>query len=284
MEQKVAASYIRENFEPSDRIAVVLLNKQTGVVLQRIARAERVASPAYQSWLHLMNAQKYDVYISMNSLKEGAQRRTKEDVELIRHIFLDFDENGTRAVEALVQREDLPEPNYLLNSSPDKWQVVWKIQHCSREQAEEIERGLVMDSGADAAVIDVARVLRLPGFYNHKYSHPHLISLERRSEKVCIPENFPRAELEARQRTRSVRPRIPRGHRSQSERDWAAVRDALRKGSDPEVLIAELSARRSDKFNPIDYARRTVEKAVRSLRDGDADPDPWHSDEASFER
>jgi hypothetical protein len=48
----------------------------------------------------------------MNTLKEGAGRRTKEDVDRIRHVYLDFDDNGTAAVEALLKREDMPEPNY----------------------------------------------------------------------------------------------------------------------------------------------------------------------------
>ena len=55
---------------------------------------------------------------SMNTLKDGAQRRTKEDVDRIRLILLDFDDDGTAAVEALLRRDDLPQPNYLLNSSP----------------------------------------------------------------------------------------------------------------------------------------------------------------------
>ena len=66
----------------------------------------------------------------------------------------------------------------MINSSPDKWQVIWKIAGCRKEQAEAIERGLVGDTGADPAVVDVVRVLRLPGFYNHKYSRPHMVVVE----------------------------------------------------------------------------------------------------------
>ena len=141
MNREISVSYIRDNFEAEDRIAIVLLNKRSGAVLQRVASAERIAAPEYQAWLRHMNARKYEVYISMNTLKAGTHRRTKNDVDLIRHIYLDFDEQGTAAVEALLERDDLPAPNYLINSSPDKWQVIWKIAGCSKDDAQEIERG-----------------------------------------------------------------------------------------------------------------------------------------------
>src|SRR6266581_2509874 len=99
MDKQIASNYILENFEVTDRIAIVLLDKRTGAALQRIAAAERIAAPQYQAWLRHMNAEKHEVYISMNTLKVGAQRRTKEDVESIRHVYLDFDEDGTTAVE-----------------------------------------------------------------------------------------------------------------------------------------------------------------------------------------
>jgi hypothetical protein len=100
----------------------------------------------------------------MNTLRESARGRTKADVAVIRHVYLDFDDNGTQAVEALLKREDLPRPNYLDNSSPDKWQVVWKAAGFGKEEAEALQRGLVRETGADPAATGCARVLRLPGF------------------------------------------------------------------------------------------------------------------------
>ncbi len=273
-QSEISVSYLRDNFNVEDRIAVVLLNKRSGAVLQRVASIERVVAPEYQAWLRHMNAQKYEVYISMNTLKEGTYRRTKADVDQIRHVYLDFDEDGTAAVRKLLQRTDVPEPNYLINSSPDKWQVIWKIAGCGKGEAEEIERGLVADTGADPAVVDIARVLRLPGFYNHKYSRPHMVVVESRSNQISGPEHFPRlrSDFEARDTKPidSERSRLPTGKITQSERDWARVRRELREGASPKALIEELTIQRADKFNPEDYARRTVEKAVASLRGGNA--------------
>ena len=270
--EQVAAGFLEENFRNQDRIAIVLLKRPSGAVLQRIASAETVASAKFQAWLRHMNAQRHEVYVSMNTLKCGAHRRTKNEIECIRHLYLDFDENGTRAVEALLTKKDLPEPNYLVESSPDKWQVLWRVESFTPEQAEEVERGLARETGADVAVIDVARVLRLPGFYNHKYAHPHLVTLEKRSEKISSPEQFPKFAAGTRDlglaRTES-RSKMPPGWITQSERDWAYVRNELRHGRPPETLIEELKVRRADKAQPTDYARRTVSKAIASL-EGDA--------------
>lgn len=52
---------------------------------------------------------------------------------------------------------------------------------------------------------------------------------------------------------------------SQSERDWAFVRDGLRRGRDRDDLRQELERRRPDKPSPEYYARRTVDRAAQSL-------------------
>ena len=54
---------------------------------------------------------------------------------------------------------------------------------------------------------------------------------------------------------------------SQSERDWAWCRQALRRGMDPAIVRACLEERRADdEPDPGYYARRTLKGAVASLR------------------
>src|SRR5579864_1824323 len=173
MRQDIASEYIRDNFKTTDRLAVVLLHKQTGRVVQRVATADRIATTDFQAWLHQKNGERFEVFISMNALHQTARGRTKSDVDEIRHVYLDFDENGTVAVERLLARGDLPQPNDLLNSSPEKWQVGWKVEGFAKSQAEELQKGLAHETGADPAATDCSRVLRLPGFYNHKYTKRH---------------------------------------------------------------------------------------------------------------
>jgi len=264
--------YLLENFVAQDRIALLALHRTTNEVLQRITTAETLSSPDFQAWLSHLNSQKHDLYLSMNTLKRGSRGRTKEDVDCIRHIFLDFDQNGDRAVEKLLARNDLPVPNYLVSTSPDKWQVIWKVEGFEKAAAEELEKGLVRSTGADPCVVDVARVLRLPGFYNHKYRPAYLVTAQGRSDSIRGPDHFPklpvdepvdeqplRASPSHRQRTGLNLP-------SQSERDWAYAKRALGRG-EPERRVTEEIARYrvGQKHNPHDYAQRTVRKAVRQL-------------------
>ncbi len=268
MRNDAGSRYIRENFEPTDRLAVVLLNKQTNAVVQRLGSAERIASPEFQSWLRHMNAQRNEVYVSMNALHDGARGRTKDDIGAIRHIYLDFDENGTAAVQKLLEREDLPTPNYLVNSSPDKWQVVWKVQGFEQNEAEELQRALVRDTGADPAATDSSRVLRLPGYYNHKYSKPHYVRAEQKSVETYSPDQFPRPAIDDRPSSLSGpgRQESTAGGVTQSERDWAYARRALARGESESTIAAAIAAYRSDKPNPQYYAELTVRKAAESVR------------------
>ena len=66
-----ASEYILENFNPSDRIAVLLRNRTSGEVIQRIAPAEKIARRDFQDWLANRNQAGFDIYIGMNTIKEG---------------------------------------------------------------------------------------------------------------------------------------------------------------------------------------------------------------------
>jgi RepB DNA-primase from phage plasmid len=68
----------------------------------------------------------------MNSLQHHASTRTKEDIEKISHVYLDIDHGGTASLEALENSDLVPRPNYVLNTSPEKFQVVWKVERMIR--------------------------------------------------------------------------------------------------------------------------------------------------------
>ena len=52
---------------------------------------------------------------------------------------------------------------------------------------------------------------------------------------------------------------------SQSEKDWAWVKDQLKAGANPLQLRQELARRRADKAKPDAYAALTVDKAMRAV-------------------
>ena len=50
-----ASEYILDNFKPTDRIAVLVLNRQLGEATQRITTAQKASSPEFQAWLLYKN-------------------------------------------------------------------------------------------------------------------------------------------------------------------------------------------------------------------------------------
>jgi hypothetical protein len=272
MRKDPAVMFLEDNFEPEDRLAVVLIDRGSGAVTQRIASMRRIASNEFQHWLRERNRAGADVFVSMNALSPDAHGRTRGDVSKIRHLYLDLDDNGDKALERLRGDKDLPEPNYVVSTSPGRWQVSWKVQGFDKELAEETMRGLVRAFGADPAATDCARVMRVPGFSNHKRNPAHLVRSERLSDTISIPEMFPRLDPDDRHmmtqkfsQKGTVSQRTP-GRVSQSELDWAFARRALARGDSPESVIAAIADyRRGNKPNPEYYARLTVEKARRGL-------------------
>lgn len=82
---------IRTNNEPSDRLAVVIMNRKQDETIQRIATAEAIANSRFQAFLRHKNASGFGIYISRNALDERAESRAKLDVKDIRHVHLSLD-------------------------------------------------------------------------------------------------------------------------------------------------------------------------------------------------
>jgi hypothetical protein len=274
MDTSTAAEYIRANFEASDRLAIVALNRTTNDVKQRIDTAQRIAQDDFQRWLRFLNKKHYEIYVSMNTIRDDAFGRKKSDIAQIRHVYLDFDHDGTQAIRNMLARLGMPTPNHLIESSPGKWQAVWRVEGFQGLQAEELIRDMAHEFGADLAVVDSARVLRLPGFYNHKYEKPHFIAVRNLSDEIYTPPQFPGFAIEesavtlaptSTQQPRPTRERKAHAGISQSERDWAYAKRALARGEDPEAVIQAMAAFRSDKPDPQYYARHTVTKAAAGM-------------------
>ncbi len=289
-----AAEYILDNFGPTDRIAMLVLNRDFGETVQRITSAQKAASPEFQAWLRYKNANGSDIYIGMNPLKKDASTRTKEDIESIRHVYIDLDHDGPEALEAVENSSVVPKPNYVLNSSPEKHQVVWKVEGMNLEEAEGLLHVMAREFGGDPAATDATRVLRVPGFANKKYDTNFYVEARRESTETYHLRDFklhidsqdsPRHSYDNRAKREST----PRTNLSQSEYDWAFAKRALARGDDPEEVIRQIAQHRTgDKSDPEYYARHTVEKAVAELKvppsqprtnsaaDGQKTPEPGH--------
>ena len=270
-----ASEYVRELFEPADNAAILVRNRSTGHTVQRIAKAETVASPGFQTWLANQSASGSDVFVGMNPVKDGAYSRTKDNIKDVRHVYLDLDRKGDEALEAIRNSTEVPAPNFVLDTSPGKHQVVWKVSGFTQDEAESLLHSLANQFGGDLAATDSTRVLRLPGFANRKFSEEFIVQARQESDAVYTLRDFtihedspetPRHLSDDLERTRSV----PSDHKSQSEHDWAYAKRALARGDDPEVVIQRIADYRSDdKDDPNYYARHTVAKAQAQLKKND---------------
>jgi hypothetical protein len=262
--------YIERNYEPSDRLAIVVRNRLTGETTQRLASAEKIASPDFQAWLRHKNARGADIYVSQNTFRSGARTRSKADVDRIRHIYLDLDKNGEESLTKIRDSSLVPEPSFVISTSPHKYQVIWKVADMSPNGAETLQKAMVAEFGGDPAATDSSRVLRLPGFQNKKYQRDYPVEAYAGSDQTYSLPDF---IISADDRQSESRPlnetKKKRGRQAaeitQSERDWAYVKQQLSRGEAPERLVEALTHFRQDKSSPDYYARQTVSRAYVSV-------------------
>jgi len=262
-----AAEYVFALHEPSDHVAVLVRNRTQQQTMQRILPAETIASALFQSWLSEQNLSGADIFIGMNPVREGSRNRTKEHIREIRHAYLDLDEEAGASLQAIRTSGDVPPPNFVLDTSPGKHQVVWRVEGLDTNQAETLLRALASQYGGDPAATDISRLLRLPGFTNRKYNQAFVVRVHHETDSIYrlqdfrVQEDSPeslRRLGDSQQGTRN----IPAGHRSQSEADWAYAKRALARGDHPAQIVQRIADYRADdKADPLYYAELTVKKA-----------------------
>ncbi len=69
-----APEYILDSFEPTDRIAMLVLSREFGETIQRITSAKKAASPEFQAWLRYTNANGFDIYVGQTPSEKTPRR------------------------------------------------------------------------------------------------------------------------------------------------------------------------------------------------------------------
>jgi RepB DNA-primase from phage plasmid len=254
----------------------VEINRQLGETTQRITTAQKASSPEFQAWLRYKNANGADIYVGMNALQHHASTPTKDDIEKISHVYLDLDHGGTASLEALENSDLAPRPNYVLSTSPEKFQVVWKAEGMTIEEAEALNHAMVKEFDGDPTATDSTRVLCLPGFANKKYEVDFNVEARAESTQTYNLRDF-KLHIDSqdapRRREEVARKQsAPSSTLSQSEHDWAYAKRALARGDDPEEVSRRVTdCRADDKHDPAYYARHKVERPLKELQGGSAD-------------
>src|SRR5947208_16703586 len=98
--------FLRTVFEPDDWVAIFLKSYEESGVAQRVGPVSWVESEHFQRWLRAMNARKFNVFVSVNTILSGRRSRTREAIDAVRHVFLDADHDGLAVLSPVDERRD----------------------------------------------------------------------------------------------------------------------------------------------------------------------------------
>ena len=230
-----------------------------------------------QGWLRHLNARDYDIYLCVNPVRPGSGGREKGDIAEIRRLQLDLDEEGAtglgRVLEDVNRGERAaagPCAAEFERSLPDPVGYGSGGVGDGRGGGSDEGTGSALRRGPSGdgrgASDENAGVQKQEAGQGRGARH---LGLARGAAGEA--GGFPRAWLcpsRSRPGEAGGGRRMPLGHYSQSERDWAAAGDALRSGEAPETVISRLEHQRQDKPNPGYYARRTVRRKEEELKRG----------------
>ena len=227
---EAAVDFLRTGYDREDWIAVFVKSYATARVAQRVAPVSVVMSARVLDWLVRENTQLASVYVSVNAVRPEQVTRTRRAISAIRHIFVDADRDGGEVITTIESRRDLPSPSYVLHSSPNRVHVFWRVSGFTVMSAERLQKWLARDLRTDSAATAAAQMTRLPGFVNHKYTNPPLITVSYRCrDRVCERADFPAVERADGNHEVSAASYIPRvdGAVRRAEKYLAAVPPAI---------------------------------------------------------
>jgi hypothetical protein len=186
-------TFLQSAFHEDDWVAVFLKSYQSGRIAQRVRPVQQIQTSRFQAWLRAENAAGANVYVSVNSLNPHQRSRRREYVLDIRHVFLDADHAAQDVLDA-IETADLPQPSYVLRSSPGRAHVFWRVNGFSCDTVEALEKHLARRLGTDAAATACTQMTRLPGFVNYKRATPYVVRIEYCDKnRLFEPADFPKA-------------------------------------------------------------------------------------------
>ena len=173
-----ARTFLSVAYQPADWVALFLKSYGTLQVAQRVGPISWAAGPGCQSWLRAMNERGFNVYVSVNAIAAGRRGRTRDAIAEVRHVFLEADRDAEGVLASARARRDLPALSYVIHSSPGRVHLFWRAEGFEHHYVERLQKQLARELATDLAATPITQTTRLPGFCNHKYAYPHLVSIE----------------------------------------------------------------------------------------------------------
>jgi len=115
------------------------------------------------------NQHSQHIYVGANPRRVRGGTRGK-DVSCARCLFADFDGIGPDTVRVRQQNAGLPTPTLTIDSGHGV-HAYWRLAEPITDMAmwSVLQKRLIVLLGSDGAIHDPARIMRLPGFINHKW-------------------------------------------------------------------------------------------------------------------
>lgn len=114
--------------------------------------------------LNKANNDGYGVFLTIN--QSATTTRTADNINKVRAIFVDCDNPSSNALEKLSTFS--LQPHLIIESSPQKYHAYWIVAGCEPTQFRTTQQAFAKYFDGDPAVVDLPRVMRVPGFYHNK--------------------------------------------------------------------------------------------------------------------
>ncbi len=177
LDRSAPRAFLLSAFRADDTVAVFLKSYATGAVAQRVVSRDLATSDRFLAWLRARNAARWNVYVGVNAVDGRLRSRARRAVVAVRQLFVEADAKAGAFLAAIADRSDLPQPSYLLRTSPGRVHVLWRIRGMEVSQAEALQKALARELGGDAAATSCSQTTRIPGFLNHKRATPYAVTL-----------------------------------------------------------------------------------------------------------
>lgn len=128
-----------------------------------------------QDKLKNLNRKGYEIFVTVNELQLGSTR-SNENIKGIRACFVDSDSGDIALFK--------DKPSMVIQSSRGE-HAYWLTRSSNVSLFKTCQNGLIAHYKTDASINDLARCMRVPGFYSHRNKNsPFLVSIKQRNNNI----------------------------------------------------------------------------------------------------
>lgn len=188
----IASQHTRKPVKASDRYSdalrfktILLGNSNADFLTVSEGTAKNKLSQKHRGtlkglWKTLVNLNKSGNAIFMMPNLSNGKGTKDENITKVNAFFLDYDGSEWKRIslDELLGKFKL-KPHIVVKTSKGHYHVYWLARNCNLSEFKSVQKALADKYGGDPKVSNLARVMRLPGTFNHKDpDRPFLVTLK----------------------------------------------------------------------------------------------------------